>query len=128
MVSGLISRIKRIQCLFILTHANEARRYVRWCRACLVALDEGKRVRVDHCGDALTREEWHAEFLKVLNKRINLKAGDRPSWRKLDPDYQTRLYRDSRRLRDMARRVRVYQFETTEARSRYADRLSQYDD
>lgn len=48
--------------------------------------------------------------------------------RKWDNDYQVRLWRDSRRLQDIAKRIRVYQFETEEARSRFSDRLSNRDE
>jgi hypothetical protein len=41
---------------------------------------------------------------------------------------RSRLWRDSRRVRDIANRIRVYQFETIEARSRFADRLAGRDD
>lgn len=110
------------------TDADEARAYARWCKRCLAVLDAGRRVQIDRARASRSREQWHAEFLQELHKRINQKAGPAPRWRKLDCDYQIRLYRDSRRLRDIARRIRVYQFETDEARSRYADRLSRWDD
>jgi len=48
--------------------------------------------------------------------------------RKWDNDYQVRMWRDSRRLRDIANRIRVYQFESEEARSRFSDLLATRDD
>lgn len=48
--------------------------------------------------------------------------------RKWANDYQVRLWRDSRRLQDIAKRIRVYQFETAEANSRFADRLASRND
>lgn len=60
--------------------------------------------------------------------RINRKVPGFGCGRKWDSDYQASLFRDSRRLQDMAKRVRVYQFETIEARSRFADRLASRDD
>jgi hypothetical protein len=112
-----------------LDYPEHGRAYLRWVKKILAALDAGQLVRINWSGEPMNREQWRAEFLKVLNKRINLKAGPEPHWRKLDPDYQTRLMRDSRRLQDIARwRCRVYQFETEEARSRYGHRLARHDD
>jgi hypothetical protein len=106
-----------------------ARKYLEWARKCLAAFDEGKKVQTSWSGKALNREEWRAEFVDVLNKRINMKAGAQPNWRKLNGTYQMWLMRDSQRLKDMKfRRIRVYQFETQEARIRFSDRLSSRED
>jgi hypothetical protein len=65
----------------------------------------------------------------LVNVAINRKAGiSDVACRKQDPDYQARLRRDAWRLRDIARRVRVYQFETPEVRDRFSHLLSRYDD
>jgi hypothetical protein len=44
--------------------------------------------------------------------------------RKWDNDYQIAMWRDSPRLRDLAQRIRVYQFESREARSRFSHLLT----
>lgn len=59
-----------------------------------------------------------------LSARINSHDPNYGRGRKWDNDYQIALYRDSRRLHDIAQRVRVYQFETVEARSRFSHRLA----
>lgn len=63
-----------------------------------------------------------------LSERINRHIPGYGKGRRWDHDYYVRLWRDSRRLQDMARRVRVYQFETNEARSRFAHLLAHRDD
>jgi hypothetical protein len=90
--------------------------------------------------------EWQRDFRKALHRRINRKGslpvvvnerlwnpclnalGYRQGWRKLDSDYQIALWRDSRRLHDIAKRIRVYQFETVEARSRFSHLLANHGD
>lgn len=68
------------------------------------------------------------EMRRGLDDRINRNDRSFGVGRKWEPDYQARLCRDSRRLNDMSQRIRVYQFETDEARSRFSDRLARYDD
>jgi hypothetical protein len=64
----------------------------------------------------------------MLSEVINRHDRSYGIGRKWDNDYQVRLWRDSRRLRDIANRIRVYQFETSEARNRFSHLLSRYDD
>jgi hypothetical protein len=63
-----------------------------------------------------------------LSERINRHDRRYGIGRKWDADYQAALWRDSRRLRDIAQRIRVYQFETDEARSRFSHLLASRDD
>lgn len=63
-----------------------------------------------------------------LSGRINRHDRSYGVGRKWASPYQIQLWRDSRRLRDIASRIRVYQFETEEARSRFSDRLARHDD
>ena len=63
-----------------------------------------------------------------LSERINRNIPGYGQGRKWDNDYQVKLWRDSRRVQDIAKRIRVYQFETEEARSRFSDRLANRDD
>ena len=65
----------------------------------------------------------------LVHAAINRKAGiPDVACRKQDPDYQTRLCLDAGRLRDIRRRIRVYQFETEDVRRRFAHLLSRRDD
>jgi hypothetical protein len=76
-----------------------------------------------------TREQWARWFAKCLNNKINSHLPSYGKGRKWDSDYQIRLWRDSRRVRDILTiRLRVYQFETVEARSRFGHLLARYDD
>lgn len=63
-----------------------------------------------------------------LSERINRHVTGYGIGRKWDNDYQVRLWRDSRRLRDIAARIIVRQFETVEARSRFAHLLTDWRD
>lgn len=59
-----------------------------------------------------------------LSERINRHIPGYGIGRKWDNDYQVRLWRDSRRLRDIAARIIVRQFETEEARARFSHLLT----
>lgn len=129
-------------------HVSE---YLGWAKPRLAAIRAG-----ENSGKA---KEWLREFLKALHTRINRKAmlpveantrryqsgptyrapdghlftraneSRWTGWRKLDCDYQISLWRDSRKVREIATsRVRHYQFETVEARSRFSHLLASYAD
>ena len=60
-------------------------------------------------------------FWVLLDKRINLKAGPPPKWRRLSERYQASLIRDQRRLHERVRyRIVLYRFETPELNRRFA--------
>jgi hypothetical protein len=61
-------------------------------------------------------------FLDCLMAKIN--RHDRRQWRRLTPDYQARLYRDARRLREIQQRVIHRQFETDIFQRRFGDLLT----
>ena len=61
-----------------------------------------------------------------LSERINRHDAAHGVGRKWSNEYFIKAWRDSRRLQDIARRVRVYQFETHEATSRFGHLLSTY--
>lgn len=63
-----------------------------------------------------------------LSERINSHIAGYGQGRKWDNDWFVSAWRDSRRLRDIEKRIRVYQFDTQEARSRFSDRLAKRDD
>lgn len=80
----------------------------------------GRSIRMDWACPGLDLAGFRRWFCDALDRRINLKVGDAPPWRKLGDDYQRALLRDQRRVREwFARRVIVRQFETDEARRRF---------
>lgn len=102
--------------------------YLNLVRCDRQALAEGKRVRLhwtDH--DGMDATQFRAEFLAALDKRISLKAGPSPSWRKLDSLYQTELSRDWQAIEEkIRRRVRLTYLGTPELRRRFAHLITPY--
>jgi hypothetical protein len=84
----------------------------------------------------LNKEQAKQKLNWLVHVAINRKAGipDEPINHRGGParrgtsDYDSKLRRDFRRLQDIRRRIRVYQFETTEVRQRFGDRLARYDE
>ena len=58
----------------------------------------------------LSGPAFRSWFLDRLMAKINREDGRR--WRRLTPDFQTRLSRDAQRLKDLQRRIIHRQFET----------------
>lgn len=85
--------------LFHNRHREAARCYLELCRRVQAALAEGRRVRINGADppEGYDREGWRRVFLESLDRRINLKAGPLPRWRKLDPQYQQSLWRHQQR-------------------------------
>src|SRR4051794_18479032 len=75
-----------------------------------------------------SREEILREFREGVNDRINRHIPGYGRGRNWSEREQTGLMRDARRLQDMARRIRVYQFETALATRRFGHLLARYDD
>ncbi len=102
--------------------------YLSWCKPRLThcrTYPEGS-VRMSWPLGIVSVDDWRRRFRQALNLRINLKAGHDPDLRgrKADYDYQWRLRRDSDRVRaNLTGRVIVRQFETVEARERFAHLL-----
>lgn len=96
-------------------------RFYRWAFAetaagRLIALSREDQ----YIGRGFDAEGWRREFRRALDRRINLKAGSDPAWRKLDDLYQTELARDCRQIRDHAtKRIAVHQIMTPELRRRF---------
>lgn len=89
----------------------------------------GDRVRMDWAGEPLDLGGFRQEFIKALHRRISLKVEQPPKMRKLNQNHQAALRRDQGRIRDIVRiRLRVYQFETKEAKARYSHLLASHDD
>lgn len=106
-----------------------SKHYLAWVRQVRAALDSG--VTVQTSWDVMHRdpESFRAELWRAIDRRINLRAGPSPRWRKWSSDYHYAALRDSRRIQDrVLRRVRVYQFETVEARRRFGHLLSSQND
>lgn len=93
----------------------------------LLALAPTDTVKLDW-NNICSAGEARRQFRNALQRRISGRAGASVQGRKCDPEYQLRLWRDSRRLRDIAHRIRVYQFESDEARRRFSHLLSHHDD
>jgi hypothetical protein len=86
-------------------------------------------VRLEWGGREYDAEGWRRQFRKALDRRINLKAGPEPPWRKLDPDYQRQLERDCRAIRDnRQRRIALHQIATPELKRRFGHLISRWDD
>jgi len=85
-------------------HVHE---YLEWCKKAFTGLkaDPNAYVKTNWAGPRLDFEGLRREFVKALNKRINLKSG-LVETRKWDSDYQRHLYRDQRIINDAARRCR----------------------
>jgi hypothetical protein len=73
----------------------------------------------------LTKAEARRRLHYLLEVAINRRGGiPDERGRKQASEYRLRLYRDSQRLKNIARRIRVYQFETKDVRQRFAHLLS----
>jgi len=85
-------------------------------------------------GDALFPGFYHfpeparvilAEMRHGVHARINRHIPGFGCGRKWGADYQTQAYRDARRARDAAQRIRVYSFETPEAARRLSHLITE---
>ena len=88
----------------------------------------GQKVRIFRDGPSLDAVAFQAEMLRALEARIALKVGPEPTGRKHCPDYQRGLIQDAAALRDIHRRVRIYQLRTPELARRFAHLLSERED
>jgi hypothetical protein len=87
------------------------------------------KIKTDWACKGKTEEQFRKWFLDALDRRINSKGGLVEIGRKYDSLYQIAMYRDCMAARDHSqRRIRIYQFETVEARRRLSHLLSRYDD
>jgi hypothetical protein len=108
-------------------HYQYVHEYLAWVHKCLTSTRQEGHIRVDWSGDSLDAAGFHREFVTALHSRINHKGQLPQNGRKFDQGYQTSLRRDCYRVRDMARRIRVYQLETPEMRARFGHKLARYD-
>jgi hypothetical protein len=107
----------------------EPAKYVAWVRRQDEQASLGCPVpRPSWPHSALSPVQWQREKWSALDRRINLRGGAAPKWRRLDPMHQTELRRDQQALAKIRERIRVYQFATPEVRRRFGHLLSRYDD
>jgi hypothetical protein len=107
---------------------NHLHSYLEFCRKAKVHTATGGHVQLFWNSRLLDAAGWHREFVSALFRRIDDRAGIRPSGRKHTNEYQIGLMRDAQRLRDSHIRIRVFQFETPELRERFGHLLSSYND
>lgn len=102
---------------------------LRWFHAFIASDCKEARDPIAGWGFYMDKGEAKRKLTWLIHVAINRKAGVPDQYgRKDDLDYQIRLRRDKYRLQDIAKRVRVYQFETEECKSRFSHLLSRYDD
>jgi hypothetical protein len=89
----------------------------------------GGRIRLSWAGREYDAASWREQFRKALDRRINLKAGPEPCWRKLDDLYQTELRRDADNIRrHRAQRLAIHQITTPELKRRFGHLISSWED
>lgn len=71
----------------------------------------------------LSGEDFRSWFLRCIMRKIN--RHDTRQWRRLTPEYQTSLYRDAKRLREIQHRIIHRQFETDIFSRRFGHMLTQ---
>lgn len=112
-------------------------RYVVYIKTARAAFASGYKNINPTYGVYLSQAEFEHGARKALHSRINMRVPQtmpvdrwgRPSWRKLSADYQASLWRDSRQVRAiMTQRLRVYSFDTPEARKRFSHLLADRSD
>jgi hypothetical protein len=89
------------------------------------------------CHEAKDPQQWGSYMNKaqagrrlhwLIDVAINRKAGVECKERCCDPLTWIGWRRDQQRLQDIHRRIRVYQFETEEVKTRFSHLLSKHDD
>jgi hypothetical protein len=146
-VDPMIYRLNNNRQIKVLSHARsipesiqalpDKAKYVLYIKTARKAFTDGYKTINPTYGVYLSRTEFENGILKALHARINLRVPQtvpsdkwgRAAWRKLDPDYQASLWRDSRAVRaKVTQRRSVYQFETEEATQHYSHLLSDRSD
>jgi hypothetical protein len=107
-------------------HVGEMLAFYRRAREITEA---GGTVRLERFGREYDADDWRRQFRLALDRRITLKAGPEPAWRKLDDDYRRNLERDCRAIRDkVRRRVALHQLATPELRRRFGHLITPWED
>ncbi len=103
--------------------------YLQLMQEAWAAVRHGGKVRLRWNEDHADLDGWRRKFMSALHRRITIKGGCWPTGRKADPLYETSLFRDAHRVRELlTTRIRHYQFETAEARSRFGHLLASHND
>jgi hypothetical protein len=79
-------------------------------------------------GFYLNKSQARRRLYWLIDIAINRKAGIECKDRCCDPLIWVGWLRDRQRLREIGRRIRIYQFETEEVKKRFSHLLSRYDD
>ena len=119
-----VETMNNVYLQFTKDQINATLALLRWFHAFLASNCDEARDPISGFGFYLTKPEAKCKLSFLLHVAINRKAGI-PDYfgRKDDPDYQMRLRRDRNRLQDIANRIRVYQFENEECKSRFSHLL-----
>ncbi len=104
-------------------HVGEILRFYRQAKAITAA---GGKIRLSWAGREYDAVTWREQFRVALDRRITLKAGPPPSWRKLGSIYQTELRRDADNIRrHRTHRLAIHQIITPELRRRFGHLISE---
>jgi hypothetical protein len=91
--------------------------------------EAGGTIRLEWGGREYDAESWRRQTWLALDRRINLKAGPEPQWRKLDDHYQIELRRDADNIRQhRTQRLALHWIGTPELRRRFGHLISRWDD
>jgi hypothetical protein len=89
--------------------------------------EAGGTIRLSWAGRDYDAEGWRRQFRVALDRRINLKAGPEPQWRKLGDLYQTELRRDADNIRrHHTQRLAIQQIMTPELRRRFGHLITEW--
>jgi hypothetical protein len=104
-------------------HEVAPAKYLAAWRTAKRVLAEGGAVQNGRMGESMDAEAFTRWLRRDLDERINYRGGFRwhTASRKWSTDYQYRLVRDCRAVRDHVNtRLRVYRLETPDVRRRFA--------
>jgi hypothetical protein len=102
--------------------------YVETWRKAYAITDSGGTVRLSWAGPDLNSVTARENFRRALDRRINQRGDLHQTGRNYDADQRWRFYRDQQAIqKKLAKRVRIYQFETRVCRERFAHLLSAWE-
>lgn len=112
-----------------MTRIQTTVKLLTWYRAFIRSNCERAKIPGELFGETMTKEEAQRKLTFLVDVAVNRRAGipDKQG-RKQEYEHQIGLRRDKYRLQDIARRIRVYQFETKEVAKRFGHKLASYDD
>jgi hypothetical protein len=110
-------------------HYDHVSEYLAFVRRAFAVTTQGGTVRTSWCGGELDAAAWRRSFRDALERRITLKGGAPPAWRRLDDQHQTDLQRDARDLERLLRhRIRPAwrRWRTREVQARFGHLLEEW--